>query len=139
MGIYTEEQLEFKKLMGDFMRKEVEPYKNQWDEEGYFPVETYKKAFSLGLHTLEIPEEYGGAALDHQTMALMYEEAGYWDAGFAMSMMTSAVQPLKAVVMFGSEEQKQWICFRLSIQDTTALCPRPMPIVPAICFFAWKI
>ena len=109
MGIYTEEQLEFKKLMADFMRKEVEPYKNQWDEEGHFPVETYKKAFELGLHTLEIPEEYGGAALDHQTMALMYEEAGYWDAGFAMSMMTSAVQPLKAVVMFGNEEQKRWM------------------------------
>jgi len=109
MAIYTEEQLEFKKLMADFMRKEVEPFKAKWDEEGYFPVETYKKAFELGLHTLEIPEEYGGAALDHQTMAMMYEEAGYWDAGFGMSMLTSAVQPLKAVVMFGTEEQKQMV------------------------------
>jgi len=106
---YTEEQLGFRDLLADFMRKEVEPYKAQWDEEGHFPLETYKKAFAMGLHTMEIPEKWGGAGLDHATMALIYEEAGYWDAGFGMSMLTSTVQPLKAAVMFGSDEQIEMV------------------------------
>lgn len=106
---YTEEQLMFKDMIADFMRKEVEPHKAQWDEEGYFPFDTYKKAFELGLHTMEIPEEWGGAGLDHETMALIYEEAGYWDAGFGMTLLTSAVQPLKATVMFGTDAQIQMV------------------------------
>lgn len=103
------EKMEFVKMMGDFMRKEVEPYKREWDEKGIFPVETYKKAFELGLQTLEIPEELGGAGLDHETMAYVYEEAAYWDAGFAMSMLTTTVQPLKAAILFGTKEQQEML------------------------------
>lgn len=106
---YTEEQLGFRDLLADFMRKEVEPYKAQWDEEGHFPLETYKKAFEIGLHMMEVPEEWGGAGLDHETMALIYEEAGYWDAGFGMTMLTSTVQPLKAALKFGTPEQIQMV------------------------------
>ncbi|MBR5642466.1 MAG: acyl-CoA dehydrogenase family protein [Firmicutes bacterium] len=106
---YTEDQLGFRDLLADFMRKEVEPYKAQWDEEGFFPKDTYKKAFEIGLHMMEIPEKWGGAGLDHETMALIYEEAGYWDAGFGMTMLTTTVQPLKATLMFGTDEQIQMV------------------------------
>lgn len=101
------EQMEFVKMVGDFMKKEVEPYKAQWDEEGTFPLEAYKKAAEIGLNMLEIPEELGGAGLDHETMALIYEEGGYWDAGFAMTLFTTSVQALKAVIMYGNDEQKE--------------------------------
>lgn len=103
----TAEQMEFVKMVGDFMKKEVEPYKAKWDEEGKFPLETYKKAAEIGLNMLEIPEEMGGAGLDHETMALIYEEGGYWDAGFAMTLFTTSVQALKAVIMYGNDEQKE--------------------------------
>jgi len=107
--MYTDEQLEFKKLVGDFMRKEVEPYKAKWDEEDYFPIEAYKKAFEVGLNMLEIPEDLGGAGLDHNTMAMIYEEAGYWDAGFAMSLLTTSVQALKAAILYGTREQQEML------------------------------
>ena len=128
--LYTEEQLEFKKLMADFMRKEVEPYKNKWDEEGHFPLETYKKAFELGLHTLEIPEELGGAGLDHTTMAMIYEEAGYWDAGFGMTLLTSTVQPLKAAVMYGTREQQQMVADIIMNGGRRTAAPTPPPSSP---------
>lgn len=107
--VYTDEQKELRQLVADFMRKEVEPYKAQWDREGHFPLETYKKACSLGLHVMEIPEEYGGAGLDHATMAMIFEEMGYWDAGFAITCGTSMVQGLKATLLFGNEEQKKML------------------------------
>ena len=103
----TAEQMEFVKMVGDFMKKEVEPYKAKWDEEGTFPLEAYKKAAAIGLNMLEFPEELGGAGLDYETMALVYEEGGYWDAGFTNTLLTASIQPLKAVVMYGNEEQKE--------------------------------
>lgn len=105
----TEDQQELKKLVGDFMRKEVKPHVSEVDESGEFPVALYEKAFELGLHCLEVPEEYGGSGLDHSTMGALLEEMAYTDSGFAMTMLTTQVA-VECVLMGGCEEQKKRAC-----------------------------
>ena len=66
----------------------------------------YKKAFDMGLHVLNIPEEFGGAGLDHCTPAVALEEMGRVDPGFAITMLSTAVT-LQDVLVGGTDEQKQ--------------------------------
>ena len=44
----------------------------------------------MGLHSLQVPEQYGGTALDNQTMAVILEEMGRVDPGFAITMLSTA-------------------------------------------------
>ena len=80
----TEEQLDLKNVVAEFMSKEVKPRLHEIDASGEFPVDIYKQAFEIGLHMLEIPEEYGGSGLDHQTVGILLEEMGYYDPGIAL-------------------------------------------------------
>lgn len=105
----TEEQQDLKNLVGKFMRNEIKPHLSEVDESGEFPVALYEKAFKLGLHCLEIPEEYGGSGLDHSTMGILLEEMAYTDPGFAMTMLTTQVA-VECVLMGGNEAQKKRVC-----------------------------
>ena len=101
----TEEQLDLKNVVAEFMSKEVKPRLHEIDASGEFPVDLYKQAFEIGLHMLEIPEEYGGSGLDHQTVGILLEEMGYYDPGIAITMLCSALA-LKCVLIGGTDEQK---------------------------------
>lgn len=110
MGIVlTEDQAELKRLIGAFMEGEVKPRLRELDASGEFPVDIYKKAFELGFHCLDIPEEYGGSGLDHTTMGFLLEEMGYTDPGFAITILCTSLA-LKCVLIGGNEEQKRRIC-----------------------------
>mgnify|MGYP000870735666 CR=1 FL=1 len=58
----------------DFMEKEVAPICAAHDRSGELPTEAYRKAFEMGLHCMEIPEEFGGAGIDYMTVAAASEE-----------------------------------------------------------------
>lgn len=68
-------------------------------------MDIYQKAFELGFHLLDIPEEYGGSGLDHESFGVLLEEMGYHDPGFAITILTSPLA-LKCVLLGGNEEQK---------------------------------
>ena len=104
--ILTEDQLAIKETVRSFMEKEVKPVMGQYDASGEFPTELYEKAFEMGLHILNIPEEVGGAGLDHVTMAVALEEMGRVDPGFAITMLSTALT-LQDVLVGGTPEQKQ--------------------------------
>ncbi|MCI8661014.1 MAG: acyl-CoA dehydrogenase [Lachnospiraceae bacterium] len=104
--IYTEDQISVQELIGDFMKKKVKPYLRELDDRGEFPQDIYKEAFKLGLHCLQIPEEFGGAGLDYVTMAVALEEMGKCDPGFAITMLSTSMT-LKCILLGGNKEQKQ--------------------------------
>ncbi|MDF2903177.1 MAG: acyl-CoA dehydrogenase, partial [Bacillus sp. (in: firmicutes)] len=89
--ILTEEQIDLRDLVREFALKELKPYVKEFDESGEFPLEILQKAFEMGLHVLEIPEEYGGSGLDFKTTAIVFEELAKVDAGFAISLVTTFV------------------------------------------------
>ena len=105
-NILTEEQKDLVELVRDFGTNEVKPHIKELDITGEFPLELFKKAFDMGLHILEIPEEDGGAGLDFQTTAVVFEELAKVDAGYAITLVTSFVA-LRAVMASGNEAQKK--------------------------------
>jgi len=102
--MYTEEQTELIEMVRDFIWKEVAPHVAAQDEAGEVPASFYESAFEMGLHMLEIPEEFGGGGLDFQTTAMVFEELGKVDAGYAITLVSTFVA-LRNVILAGTPEQ----------------------------------
>lgn len=102
--IYTEEQQELVAMVRDFVWKEVAPQIAGLDEVGECPADFFDPAFEMGLHMLEIPEEFGGGGLDFETTAMVFEELGKVDAGYAITLVSTFVA-LRNVILAGTPEQ----------------------------------
>ncbi len=61
-------------LVRDFVRREVEPIAQRYDNEDIYPHELIEPMREMGLFGITIPEEYGGLGLDHTTFAVIFEE-----------------------------------------------------------------
>ena len=105
--ILNDEQKDVVALAKEFADKEVAPLVKEYDISGEPPMELYQKAFDMGLHALEIPEEYGGSGMDYYTVAAVYEELAKVDAGFATGVAATGLG-LKPVLMAGTDEQKKY-------------------------------
>lgn len=104
--ILNEEQTNLVDMIKVFMTKEVKPHVAEFDKTGEFPRELYKKAFEMGLHCLEIPEEFGGGGVDYMTAAAIYEEMAKIDAGFSTGLCATSLS-LKPVLIAGTPQQKK--------------------------------
>ena len=76
----TEEQKVWKKTVHDFVAKEVQPKAHEVDVSYEFNWPAVRKMGPLGLLSLNIPEEYGGASVDAISAAIAIEEIG-WGCG----------------------------------------------------------
>jgi len=103
----TPEQTDLVGLARDFARKEIAPHVADYDREERFPVEIVQRAAGLGLMGGVVPEEYGGAGLDHKTYAMVVEEISRvcHVVGVAMTLPSGLVG--NSILTFGTEEQKQ--------------------------------
>ncbi|MDO4290544.1 MAG: acyl-CoA dehydrogenase family protein [Eggerthellaceae bacterium] len=104
--MYTEEQLELIKAVRDVAESEIKPHVTAADEAGECPRELFKWGFDLGLHMVEIPEEFGGMGLDYETCAMMFEELAKVDAAYADTFVTNFVA-FRNIHLKGTPEQAQ--------------------------------
>ena len=70
----TEEQRAFQATAGEFARAEFAPHAKEWDEKYIFPVESLRKAASLGFGGMYIREDVGGSNLTRLDAAIIFEE-----------------------------------------------------------------
>lgn len=108
--IYTNEQKELIAMVKEMAENEIKPYVQESDEKGECPRELFKCAFDMGLHMLEIPEEYGGTGLSYETTAMIFEELAKVDAGYAISFVTTFVA-LRNVILSGTKEQGKYFAY----------------------------
>lgn len=104
----TEEQLMYRNTAKDFAQREIVPVAREDDRNEYYRAETIQKMGSLGLLAAPIPEEYGGAGVDHISYVLICEEIASASASIfttALTVHTSLFQLALLQVM--SEEQKR--------------------------------
>ncbi len=97
-----------------FVESEVRPTVKERDRAERFPVEEIRKIAELGCCGMLVPEEWGGAGLDHTSYVLMLEEVARVDTAMSTSLgvTNSAVQvPL---LKFGNEAQKKKYLPRLA-------------------------
>ena len=72
--IYTADHEEFRKLVREFVAKEVVPNYASWEQSGRLPREIFEQLGSLGLLGMAIPEEYGGTGLDDYRYNVVLQE-----------------------------------------------------------------
>ena len=77
------------------------------DDEHHIPDEVMKGLKDLGLFGLSIPEEYGGLGLSTTAYARVMEEIGGLDASLAVTLGGHQSIGLKAILLYGTEEQKR--------------------------------
>lgn len=102
----TEDQKDLQKLVADFVKKEIAPNAAFYDREGKFPWDLYNQAVEIGLHSITIPEEYGGMAFDTLTNVIVSEELARGCAGFADIMAGNGLASYP-VLLAGREDQKK--------------------------------
>lgn len=103
---YTDEQKELVALVRDVAQNEILPHVAAADEAGECPPELFQWGFDLGLHMVEIPEEYGGMGLSYETCAMMFEELAKVDAAYADTFVTNFVA-FRNIMLNGTPEQAQ--------------------------------
>lgn len=102
----TEEQQLFGQTAAEFMRKEVLPREPQlYAHDWVLTRELLRKAASLDLARLEIPEAYGGLGLDKISAAYVGEQIAM-NPSFAGSLGAHTSIGTLPIVYFGNDEQK---------------------------------
>ncbi|MFH2133085.1 MAG: acyl-CoA dehydrogenase family protein [bacterium] len=90
----------------DFVKKEIKPFVDDWEEAGEFPRELYKKMGELGFNAIGYPEAYGGTPGDVFMQTVAAEElcrGGSMGVVASLGTLHIAVPP---IVNHGTEEQK---------------------------------
>ena len=102
----SEDQLQFRKLLRDFVDKEIIPVAREWEQSGRYPTEIVKGMADMGLFGMTVPEEYGGLGLDPVSFSIVFEEIARGWMGIA-GILGSHSLACRMIAIHGTEEQKQ--------------------------------
>lgn len=103
----TDEQQSVKKMSRKFVDKEIIPNIHEWDRQGHFETAILKKLADLQLMGVCIPEEYGGAGMDYNTLAIVCEELERGDTAYRTAVSVHTGLNSLTLLQWGTEEQKQ--------------------------------
>ncbi|MEE2922660.1 MAG: acyl-CoA dehydrogenase family protein [Pseudomonadota bacterium] len=93
-----------------FVTEKCVPIEAQVSEEDEVPQDVVDEMKNLGLFGIAVPEEYGGLALDMETEALVAMELGETSPAFRSVAGTNIGIGSQALVLFGTDAQKEkWL------------------------------
>jgi acyl-CoA dehydrogenase len=104
--LFTLEHESFRDSFKRFMDKEIAPFHEAWEEQGYVDREVWLKAGANGFLCMTLPEDYGGAGADKLYSVVQMEElgrAGFTGIGYGLH--NEIVAPY--ILNYGTESQKQ--------------------------------
>jgi glutaryl-CoA dehydrogenase (non-decarboxylating) len=104
---YSEEQEMLRKMVRNFVDKEINPFIKEWDENQYFERNIMKRLGKLDLMGVCIPEEYGGSGMDYNSLAIVCEELERGDTAFRTAVSVHTGLNSMTLLQWGNEEQKQ--------------------------------
>jgi len=109
MGFYTHEHEEIIRSSKKLIDEAVNPYVDQWEEEGMFPAhEVFKKFGNMGFLGIHKPTEYGGLGLDYSYNLAFAESLSHINCGgvpMAIGVQTDMATP--ALSNHGSDELRR--------------------------------
>jgi citronellyl-CoA dehydrogenase len=105
----TAEHEDFRRVVGEVVEKEINPFVDEWERAGTFPAhELFPRLGAVGIFGIEYDPEYGGLGLDHSYTLVMAEALGQVScAGIPMAIMVQAAMATPALAKHGSHELKQ--------------------------------
>jgi citronellyl-CoA dehydrogenase len=106
---FTAEHEMFRKSVRSFIEKEINPYADQWEEEGKAPLhQIFKKMGALGFLGLNYAEAYGGSEADIWYSVVLTEELGQADiGGVPMAIGVQVGMATPALAKHGSHELRE--------------------------------
>jgi len=81
---FTPRQIEFRKFVADFARREIMPHVREWDEKESMPWHAIKKMGEAGLLGIIAPKSLGGSESDYVQLGIAVEEIGRIDTSCSM-------------------------------------------------------
>ena len=103
----TEDQKLLQRTVREFAEAEVKPHARELDETGHFPRDIFKKAAELGLTGVAIPENEGGAGMDHICYAIVVEEISRVCASTGVILSVQNSLYCDPIHRFGTPAQKE--------------------------------
>jgi butyryl-CoA dehydrogenase len=103
----TDDQKLLQKTVREFAEAEVKPLAREIDETGHFPRDIFNKAAELGLTGVAMPEQYGGAGMDHICYAIVIEEISRVCASTGVILSVQNSLYCDPIHRFGTDEQKK--------------------------------
>ena len=117
---YNEDHEAFRDTVRSFIKQEVVPNIDKWDEAGIVEKAIWPKAGAVGMLCPTVPEEYGGLGLDFGYNAIIDEEISYGGTALGFSLQSDIV--VNYIVSYGSEEHKRhWLPKLVSGEVVTAI------------------
>lgn len=106
---WDKDQLELKKAVIEFAKKELNGNVIEKDKNSVFPRDEWGKCAKFGILGLPFPEEYGGINADTLTTTLVMEGLGYAckDSGLIFGINAQMWSVQMPILRFGSDEQKR--------------------------------
>ena len=105
----TADQQAMREMARDFAQRELAPHAAAWDEDGFFPVETLRRAAMLGLGSIYVREDAGGSGLTRLDAAILFEELA---AGCTSTAAYLSIHNMVSWMIdrFGDEAQRRrWL------------------------------
>jgi butyryl-CoA dehydrogenase len=106
--LLTPEQEQIRETVRAFARKRLAPYAAKWDRDATFPREALKEMGPLGLFGVCVPERWGGAGLDHVSLAIALEEIAAGDGACSTIVAVQNSVVCGPILHFGRDAQKSW-------------------------------
>lgn len=103
----NENQRMIAQMIRDFGAKEITPFRKDWDDRQFFPIEVFKKLGELGLMGVLVPSEYGGSGFGYFEYVTAIVELSKLDPSIGLSMAAHNSLCTGHIMAFGNAEQKQ--------------------------------
>ena len=109
MDFNLPEEIEIlRKMVQDFMAKEVAPFVDEWDEKHYFPYEeAIKPMGELGFFGMVIPEEYGGSDMGWLAAMVTTEEIARVSSSLRVQINMQTLGCAYTILKYGSDVLKK--------------------------------
>ena len=122
---FTEEHSAFRQSFRDFLQKEVVPFIDKWEKQGFVDREIWKKFGDMGYFGLNYPEEFGGLNLDLFYTTIFLEELQRVNSGgFAAAIWAHTYLAMTHIEKEGSQKIKEDYLHDLEakVDELTMLC-----------------
>ena len=112
--LLTDEHKMVQQTMRDFVREEIKPTIDSYAQKHEEIPDLMRRLGSIGSLGPYIPEEYGGAGLDHIAYGLIMQELEAGDSAVRSAASVQSSLVMFPIYTFGSEKQKRTYLPRLA-------------------------
>ena len=105
--LLTEEHKLIRNSARDWVKKSVSPIIEEYAQKAKFPDQLIKGLADIGAFGPYIPEEYGGAGLDHISYGLLMQEIERGDSGIRSTASVQSSLVMFPIWKYGNEDQKK--------------------------------